>query len=113
MQTITLDSRFPVPDSLTPSDSTHPLQLVRTATMLQNQAAEDAKYDPPAPARFANKGNKEGFRNESAASWMPIVLLAVFFVMVTMVFVKQFSILYSILFGAVLVAMFVMRYKYT
>jgi hypothetical protein len=59
---IVLDPRFPIPDSLSKNDPSHPLQLVKTATMVQNQAAADTKYDLPVPERF-RQGKKEGFRS--------------------------------------------------
>ncbi len=57
---LTLDPRFPIPESLSSNDPSHPMNLVKTATEVQNQAAADTKYDIPTPERFRKK---EGFRS--------------------------------------------------
>ncbi len=59
--TLTLDPRFQVPDSLATTDPAHPLNLMRSAIEVQNQAAADSVYDMPTPERFREK--KEGFRS--------------------------------------------------
>ncbi len=60
--TIALDPRFPIPDSLSTTDPSHPLQLVKAGIQVQNQAAADSVYDLKTPDRFKN-GKKEGFRS--------------------------------------------------
>lgn len=72
--TITLDPRFPVPDSMDTTDPSHPLQLVRSGIEVQNQAAADSKYDLQTPERF-KRGAKEGFSNPFAG--IGDILLAV------------------------------------
>jgi hypothetical protein len=56
---VALDPNMPIPDSLTQQDAAHPANIVRNALEIQNQAAEDARYDFQVPDRFRQR--KEGF----------------------------------------------------
>ncbi len=58
---ISLDPNMPIPDSLTLEDASHPANIVRNSREIQNQAAEDARYDLKVPDRFRGTGRKEGF----------------------------------------------------
>ncbi len=73
-QLLTLDPRFPVPDSLSLSDSSHPLNLVKQLRETQEQAAVDKEFDPPLPKRLPRK---EAFqaRQQNAAFLILIALV--------------------------------------
>jgi len=64
---ISLDPRFPIPDSLTLSDPNHPMQLMKKAREIQNQAAADTKYDPLAA--------QEGFQNYFPDKYNVLIVL--------------------------------------
>ena len=61
VQLLTLDPRFPIPDSLSLSDANHPLNLLKQTKETQEQAAKDKEFDPPLPKRLAVK---EAFQTE-------------------------------------------------
>jgi hypothetical protein len=72
VQLLTLDPRFPLPDSLSLSDPSHPLNLLKQTKETQEQAAKDREFDPPLPKRLSIK---EAFQTERT-------LQSVFFVLV-------------------------------
>jgi len=71
---LTLDPRFPVPDSLSLSDSSHPLNLVKQLRETQAQAAVDKEFDPPLPKRLPRK---EAFQAEKPFGLLILVALIV------------------------------------
>ncbi len=71
---LTLDPRFPVPDSLSLSDSSHPLNLVKQLRETQAQAAVDKEFDPPLPKRLPRK---EAFQAEQPIGLLILVALVV------------------------------------
>jgi hypothetical protein len=60
---VSLDPRFPIPDSMSTRDPNHPLQLVKKARELQNQAAADTKYDPLTLREGFRSRNRNSNRN--------------------------------------------------
>lgn len=77
VELLTLDPRLPIPDSLTTSDDTHPLNLLKQIREANAQAAKDKEFDPPMPKRLQVK---EAFQAERRKQ-------SVFFIMVLGIFV--------------------------
>ncbi len=61
IQTFAMDSRLPVSDTMDINDPAHPRNITRSATIVQNQASADTRYDALPPQRV--KDNREEFAN--------------------------------------------------